>query len=388
VTGAAFSFDGHTAQPLRQGTSYHGMASGTHTIRITRDGYEPIERKVELKKGGTLPFGAIEWKALVRTASLVIEGATREAEVWIDGTLRGNVGGDGTFRLDDLSPGEHTITLRKAEFEDKPLSSRTFTVGQPVRISGAEGQLAPFGSLEFRVTPQSASITYKRADEAQTHTAENGKPVPVRAGRYVISSTANGYQTRTETITVESGRSVPIEWPLAAVAKAAPPLSPPPPPPTPQYFEDPKAWTQDGVWWVHKGGTVGWLLSNQGVYRFEFRRQAAKKVLVISTTRHVEWVIDQRDASNHIDYTFDFGSLERRATVDGKTESKKVKLPPATASGDSYTIQIEIGLDRIVIEDAQGKVLDQYDRPNRAAPLGKFGFKGEVALAVKRAEER
>jgi len=122
------------------------------------------------------------------------------------------------------------------------------------------------------------------------------------------------------------------------------------------------------------------------MYRFEFRRQAAKKALVISTTRHVEWVIDQRDASNHIDYTFDFGSLERRATVDGKTESKKVKLAPGAASGDSYTIQIEIGLDRIVIEDAQGKVLDQYDRSNRAAPLGKFGFKGEVALTVKKLE--
>jgi hypothetical protein len=133
---------------------------------------------------------------------------------------------------------------------------------------------------------------------------------------------------------------------------------------------------------------VGWLLSNQGIYRFEFRRQAVKKAVVFSTTRHVEWVIDQRDTSNHIDYTFDFGSLERRATVDGKTESKKVKLPPGAASGDSYAIQVEIGLDRIVIKDAQGTVLDQYDRPNRAAPLGKFGFKGDVALAVKKVEER
>jgi hypothetical protein len=386
VTGAAFSFDGHTAQPLRQGTSYHGMASGTHTIRITRDGYEPIERKVELKKGETLPFGAIGWKALVRTASMVIEGATREAEVLVDGTPRGNVSSDGSYRLDDLSPGEHTITLRKADFEDKPLPSRTFTVGQPVRISGAEGQLTPFGSLEFRVTPQSASITYKRADEAQTHAAENGKPVPVRAGRYAISATANGYQTRTETVTVESGRLVPIEWPLVAVAKEAPPLPPPPPPPPAQYFEDPKAWTQDGVWWIHRGGTVGLLLSNQGAYRIEFRRQTVKKVVVISTTRHVEWVIDQRDASNRIEYSFDFGNLARRAIVDGKPGARKTTPVPGAASGDSYTIQVEIGLDRIVIKDAQGTVLDQYDRPNRAAPLGKFGFKGEVALTVKKVE--
>ena len=86
---------------------------------------------------------------------------------------------------------------------------------------------------------------------------------------------------------------------------------------------------------------------------------------------------------------FDFSNLERKATVDGKTEPKKVKkLPPAVASGDSYTIQIEIGADQIVIKDAQGNELDRYQRPNRTEPLGKFGFKGDVSLAIKSAQER
>jgi serine/threonine-protein kinase len=384
---AELSVDGRKPLSLHPGPNYRGMAPGTHIIRITRDGFDPVERKLELKKGEPLPFGAIEWKPVVRTASLMIEGATREAEVLIDGTPRGKASGDGVCRLDDLSPGGHTITLRKADFEEKQLS-RAFTVGQTVRLSGADGQLTPFGSLEFRVSPQTATLTYRRTEEALAHTAENGKAVPVRAGRYVVAATANGYRSRPqESVTVESGKSLPIDWTLPALEEHKP--EPPPPPKqmvTRDYFEAPNTWTQDGAWWIHKGPAVSWLRSNQGAYRIEFLRQTSKKVLVISTTRHVDWVIDQRDANNRIEYSFDFGSLVRRAIVGGKTESIKVKVPPAAASADGYTIQIEIGPDQIVIKDAQGKELDRYERPNRSEPLGKFGFKGDVTLAVKKAE--
>jgi hypothetical protein len=329
-------------------------------------------------------LGVVELKQLVLTASLAIENATREAEVLIDGIPRGNVGGDGSFSLNDLSPGEHAIALRKADFEDKQLS-KAFTVGQPVRISGADGQLTPFGTLDFRVTPQSASITYKRAEEAQTHSAENGKAAHLRAGRYVVTATANGNRQHQETVTVESGKSLLIEWTLLAIEEAR--KAPPPPPKqtvTRDYFQDPAAWTEEGAWCIHKGPAVSWLRRNQGVYLIEFLRQKAG---IIKRTRHVEWVIDQRSLTNHIEYSFDFGTLDRKVTVDGKTESNKVKLPPAAVSGDSYAIQIEISQDRVVIKDAQGKELDRYERPNRTEPLGKFGFKGDVALAVREAKE-
>ena len=140
VPGAELSLDGRPARPLHAGSNYRGLEPGTHTIRLLKEGYETVVRSVELKKGEMVHLGVIDLKPVVRTASLVIEGATREAEVLIDGAGRGVVGGDGSFRLDDLSPEGHAITLRKADFEDKQLS-RTFTVGQPVRLSGADVQL-------------------------------------------------------------------------------------------------------------------------------------------------------------------------------------------------------------------------------------------------------
>jgi hypothetical protein len=343
---------------------------------------------VELKKGETVRLGVIELKPLVLTSSLAIEGATGGAEVWIDGTSRGNVSGEGSFRVNDLPPGEHAIILRKADFEEKQFP-KAFTAGQPTRVSGAEGQLTPFGAIEFRVSPQAAIITYRRPEEAQSHAGENGRPVRVRAGRYLVSASANGIRPRSDTVTVEPGKTQVIEWTLPPEETKKGPAPPPPKQTvTKEYFQDPGSWTQDGAWWVHKGPSVSWLHRNQGVYLIEVLRQTSKKALVIKQTRHVDWVIDQRGASNRIEYSFDFVNLERRATVDGKTEPKKVKLLPSAATGDSYTIQIEVSPERIVIKDGQGNELDRYERPNRTEPLGRFGFKGDVSLAVKRAEER
>ena len=67
---------------------------------------------------------------------------------------------------------------------------------------------------------------------------------------------------------------------------------------------------------------------------------------------------------------------------------RETKLPPAVASGDSYTLQIEIAPEQIIIRDSKGNQLDRYERPNRTELVGKFGFKGDVALAIKKADER
>jgi eukaryotic-like serine/threonine-protein kinase len=384
VPGAELSLDGRKGRPLHAGRNFRGLEPGTHTIRISKEGYQAVERKVEVKKGETLQLGVIELKQLVLTASLTIEGATREAEVLIDGNGRGVAGGDGAFTLSDLAPGVHMITLRKADFEEKQLS-REFTVGQTVRLSGADVQLTQFGSLDFRVTPQNASITYKRVEEAQTHSAENGKAMNVRAGRYMVTATANGSRQRQETVTVEAGKPLPIEWTLLPAAAPLPKKEPTlPPPPPASYFEDSAAWTKDGAWWIHKGADVGWMRDNQGVYLIEFQRQ---KSGIIKRTRRVDWVIDQMGSTNRIEYSFDFANLERRVWVNGK-ETNKVKLPAGAASGDSFTFEIAIAPEQIVIRDAKGNELDRYERPNRTLPLGKFGFRNDVALAIKRALER
>jgi serine/threonine protein kinase len=385
VPSADLYIDGRKRRPLRAGKNYIGLEPGSHTIKVAGDGYEAApELKVELPKGETLRLPAFTLKPAVRTASLVIEGATRDAEVWIDGRQAGSIGGDGSFQRDDVAPNGHTITLKKADYEDKELS-KTFNIGQAVHINGSEAQLTPFGSLEFRVSPQSATVSYKRADEAQMHTAENGKAAHVRAGRYAISAGAPGLRPRTETVSVEPGKPFPIDWTLASVEdvkKAAPQQTKQTL--TKDYFLNAASWAQEGERFSHEGGGVSWLRNNLGVYTIELFRKTSK-IGPIKRTKAVEWVIDQKDENNRIEYAFEFGSLERRVTVDGKA-LPRVKV--ATGAGESYTLQIDIRPDRITIRDTQGKELDQYQRPNPSEAMGRFGFKGDVELVIRKAEER
>lgn len=384
VPNADLYIDGRKQRrPLRAGTNYIGLEPGTHTIRVTHDGYEPApEQSVDLKKGEKRLLATFTLKPTVTTASLMIEGATRDAEVWIDGRQIGSIGGDGSFQRSDITPSGHTITLKKADYEDKELS-RSFTVGQAVRLSGSEAQLTQFGSLEFRITPQNAAVTYKRTDDAQMRTGENGKTARVKAGRYTITASA-GPRQKTDAVTVEPGKPQIIEWTLPSaveeVKKAAPPQ--PRQTTTKDYFQNAASWGQNGDRWIHDGEGIGWMRNNQGVYTLEFFRQTSK-IVFVKRKKRVDWVIDQKDDNNRVDYTFDFGSLERRVTVDGKA-LPKVKVP--TGTGDSYTLQIDIRPERITIRDAQGKELDQYRRPNPSEPLGLFGFKGDVELAVRKAE--
>jgi serine/threonine-protein kinase len=377
------SLDGRRPQALKAWKHYFQGAPGPHRIRLTREGFEAIEMPVDFVKGKMISLTVPDWKPLVRTGSLSIEGGTREAEVLIDGGSRGHLSSEGSFALSEIQPGEHTITLRKPEWEDTQLT-KTFAAGEMVHIAGADAVLRQWGSLVFRITPGSATVTYKRLDEAQTHTAE-ARSVPLRAGRYLVTASASGYQTKTDTISVQPGTPAPVEWTLTTVVEKAPVPAPSVPKASVtarDYFLEAKNWTQDGKWWIHPAGTTAWAKNNMGTYVFDFLRQT-KNFIVKKTTRHVEWVVDQQDSGDRIEYDFDFNSIERKAFHAGKPESKKTKVTAGACSDESCTIKVDVSPARIVVTDSRGRVLDNYDRPNPSQALGKFGIKGEVALTLK-----
>jgi eukaryotic-like serine/threonine-protein kinase len=388
VPGAQLFVNGKKWTAFKNGKSWTVLWPGANVLWAEKEGYQrSAEQKIEIKKGDVITnLQLFDLKPVVHTGTLVIDGATPQATVLIDNVPAGSTGEDGAFRREGLQPGPRTLTLRKNDFEDKQLS-KTFTAGQEVHLSGADGQLTQFGSLDFHVTPQSASVTYKRADETQPHTSENNRSVHVRAGRYTVSASANGFQQRQDTVTVEAGKPLSIGWALTPQPVAVP-TAPAPVAAPERYFDDQSAWTQNEDWWIHKGTAMGWLARSQGVFRFDFLRQPKSGFLngvLKKANRRVEWVVDARDANNHIDYTCDFKTIDRRVTLNGKTEPKHaIKLPAAAATGESFPIQLEITPERIVIKDAQGNELDAYQRPDPAVPLGKFGFKGEVVLKVSR----
>jgi eukaryotic-like serine/threonine-protein kinase len=383
VTDADLFIDGVKRRPLRPGKNFFGLQPGLHTVRLVKEGYEqPPDQQVDLKKGDR-PVAKFELRALPKMAFLAIEGGTPDADVLIDGSFVGKVAADGSYKRDEVPPAGHTIGLRKPNFEPKQYA-RTFTAGQTERIAGADAQLTPYGTIEFRLTPPFATITYQRVDEAQPRSGENGKSFSVRPGRYLVRASANGHLQRQEQVEVEPGKTRQLEWALAVVKTEVPPPPPQPPTLTKDYFKDPNAWKEQGGWWVHRGEETSWLKNNEGVYTIEMLRQAAN-IGFIKRTRHVQWVADEKENGDRIEYTFDFGNIERQTFVGGKVEAKS-KMPVSGKAHDSYTLQIDISPRRIVVKDAGGRELDVYDRPNAAEPVGKFGIRGDVALKVKRGE--
>src|SRR5262249_24797257 len=110
VPDADLFVDGRNRRPLRAGKSSIGLEPGTHVVRVEKDGYqEAADLRIEVKKGEKVP-ARFDLRALPKTASLVIEAGTPGAEVLVDGTPTGGIGANGSLRLDDIAPGNHTIT--------------------------------------------------------------------------------------------------------------------------------------------------------------------------------------------------------------------------------------------------------------------------------------
>jgi hypothetical protein len=282
-----------------------------------------------------------------------------------------------------MPPGTHTITLKKKFYEDKELAGVTFTAGQATTISGSDARLTPWGYLEFHVTPENAVLNYRREGDA-AQTAGATEKVHVRPGTYTVTATL-GDRTDRKTVSLEPGGNQPVTLSVVAAAvkketKAAPVKL------TNEYFEDPASWSLMNGWWIHRGDGMTYLRTHQGVFEFSVMHPTSDNFKSVNLKkRKVVWVIDERP-KNQVEYTLDAGGLERKATVNGKGQksSPKVAVP---RKGETHSFRIEVLPEKIVVS-AGGEVLDTYERPEPAAPMGKFGFKGEAALVFHAAEAK
>ena len=63
VPGAELSLDGRPPRPLHAGKNYRGLEPGPHNIRVSKEGYEPVVRPVEVKKGEDASLGSYRTQA-------------------------------------------------------------------------------------------------------------------------------------------------------------------------------------------------------------------------------------------------------------------------------------------------------------------------------------
>lgn len=355
-------------KPMVNGAKTLFLPPGTYKIKVVREGYKDSpEQLVSLGSGETaqkpLQFTLTE---IIRPAVVTIDGAPANAEVLIDNKSLGTTGANGAFTK-ELEVGAHSVTVRKANYEDFK-ESHDFKAGSTVKIHVASMK-AP-GVINFKIVPQGADITYQREGESEINKAENSHSLDLRAGTYDITAKASGFTSRNEKITVMSGQTVTVEWELQPL-----------PPPTPKsitptdIFENGNTWTA-GNWWVHAGKGMSFLKRNEGSFTFDILNAKDSRNIVKNKIKKVLFVANYLGSGDYVLYTLDSHNLSRKVYSGGKGGNEmKVDLG---GSDKIVRLTVEISPARVSVKDKSGKVLDSLDRTGNS---GRFGFEDEVVLS-------
>lgn len=381
--GVAVFLDGQKQpNPTRRGQLRITRAPKRYRVKVAKEGFldEP-EREVEVRKGEEVKV-AFQLRPAPKVATLAIRGATPGAEVLLDQRPLGTIGADGTFHSASISPGEHVVELRKEKFRPAQIH-RVFPAGVTVELQGGEVALrALAGTLRLTVLPPGARVTAARG-------GENPRPVSpgtleLEEGSWTIVARAPGHVERTERVQIAAGQTVSVEITLAREAPKGP---------APvqtigmEGFENPQNWTQQGEWYVRRGGNLVLFrpAPQGGTYTFTILMAAGGGVF---RGKRLEWVVDFRDQRNHVLYQLERDTFRRTLFVNGRrTETRKPHGLPLKDELQA-TLQIEVtanGVTHRVRKGEEWVVLDALSVPGQNFTVGQFGLiiqgRDEVRLA-------
>jgi len=345
---------------------------GSANVRVAKDGFEvTAPQTAEVKKGSEVRL-EFKMQPMPQVAILQIREATPGAEVLLDQKPIGMVGDDGSFALNSVPPGEHTIELRKDQFLPKRMQ-RQFVAGHTVAVLGAEASLAAaIGTVKLSRTPADAQVVYRRADETQSHELRANQ-LDLPAGNYVFTARAPGYTDKTERLQVAAGDTASLQLALAKVAAAAAP----PPPKTfgVADFEDANAWSKQGDLWVHKGeGVVPFKLPANGTFTFTVRLLRGGSLF---RGGRIRWSVQYVDAKNYTLFELDRKVLSSKVIEGGKTYDRGKFEHGLNDKDMSYTVQIDVSPGQLVHRVRNSDnwlVLDTWKEPGRKFNEGKFAF--------------
>ncbi|HUK16942.1 MAG TPA: PEGA domain-containing protein [Bryobacteraceae bacterium] len=353
---------------------------GKVAVRVAKSGFqdEPAQT-VEVKKGAEVRL-QFELKPQPQFASLQIQGAMAATEVLIDQKEVGSVGTDGSFSIGAIQPGDHTLELRHEQFLPKRLQ-RAFRAGQAVVLAGADAVLsAANGTIRLTRSPASATITYRRGDETESHDVHRDV-IELPAGSYALSARAPGYTESTMRVQLAPGENREVQFTLVRERPAAPP---PVVASGMAEFEDAESWKKEGDSWVHTGGGfVPYKLPPRGIFTFTAGLLKGGGVL---RAGQIRWCVQYIDAKNYLLYEIDRKNFWAGVIENGK-RYERVKAAHNLGNQKSFTIQVEVTADRAVQRVRVGqdwKVLDTFTEPGRDFTAGKFGFliQGNDEIAI------
>jgi eukaryotic-like serine/threonine-protein kinase len=218
--GAQVQIDGRTDPSWVTPVTLSGLAPGQHSITVSKTGYNPDSRTVDVTSGG---------KSFVQThlgqiaATLAVSSTPAGASVYIDGKNTGKV----TPAQITVDKGQHVVMLRKSGYIDESTTAQ-FVLGQTVSFTPAMRELgniddirtvgkmkklfgnkeaAGMGVVSVKTQPKGAQVAVNE------HMLDKDSPVEfaVDPGNYVIDITLTGYAPIHKVISVDKGGKAVID---------------------------------------------------------------------------------------------------------------------------------------------------------------------------------
>jgi hypothetical protein len=178
--GAAIAIDGRQRgdyplpAPVR-------VSSGSHTVRVFKEGFEPVEARVAVA-GGKLERVSARLRPLSRSGRLRIAEQDGQAlEVWVDGSMVGKAPWEGL-----LAPGKHVVALRGEGNQGTAPVPVSVEADKATPLTLVAEELA--AALRIEPTPVNASVAIDSVTVGQG--IWEGR---LRSGSHVIEVAAEGF---------------------------------------------------------------------------------------------------------------------------------------------------------------------------------------------------
>ncbi|HWY21461.1 MAG TPA: PEGA domain-containing protein [Candidatus Acidoferrum sp.] len=219
--GAQVQIDGKTDPSWITPFTLSGLAVGQHTVTVSKAGYSPDSRTVDVTSGAK-SFVTTHLAQLVATLS--VSSSPSGANIFVDGKNSGKL----TPAQVPVDQGQHVVLIRKSGFIDETTSAQ-FTLGQIVNFSptlralgnvddiktvgkmkmkffgGKEAQ--GMGTVSVKTQPKGAQVAVNQ------HMLDKDSPVDftLDPGNYIVDITMSGYVPIHKVISVDKGGKAVID---------------------------------------------------------------------------------------------------------------------------------------------------------------------------------
>ena len=348
--------DGKLQRQLTQGGQLRltNLEVKDYLVQVSKSGFQdPPPQKIRIR-GGEQAGLIFNLQPQPRLASLTIQGGAPGTTVLVDQTPVGTIQPDGTLSVSNVSPGDHTVELRKERFKPRQLTEH-FVAGGAIALAAAEAALEPApGELKITFAPTDAKVAIAKTGELPTMVS-SGVPLNLAAGTYTLTARTAERFTRSSTFEIVSGQSKTLDLSLAPNGMSK--------------WQDPGAWKYEGDSFLRQGGdfVLYGVVPSSGSFAFS---------ATVTKGRLLQWVFNYADSKNYVLFQMDDDNFYRTVVRNGQ-KTDEIIVPDKSDKKNSRTLHIRVTPTEIVHQVGHGdswRVLDRWTQPGANLSLGKFGF--------------